>query len=356
MTQDKQLSSGSLHDDASLTPLLGGSGACGCDADGDQACGVGGQARVEGGGARRAGGGPSLAGVEGRGDGRGDECEVVAGAADRVEDVGRGCLDGHADEGGRGADEGACGANVERVEAGGALVEPLCGVLVVDKPLGWSSMDVIRRIRRAAGQRKLKAGHAGTLDPLATGVVVCCIGKATKRIDGLMGQTKVYEAEVDLSAFTTTDDREGERREVMVGEGHRPCVARVEAALAGFVGMIQQRPPAFSAIHVGGKRAYSLARQGKAVEMPLRAVQVECIELLSYAWPVLGLRITCGKGTYIRSIARDIGLALGTGGHLASLRRTRVGAFCVEDAVTGEQLMQMKLTQADLRPVPVDGA
>lgn len=226
---------------------------------------------------------------------------------------------------------------------------PLMGVLVVDKPLGWSSMDVIRHIRRSVGQKKLKAGHAGTLDPLATGVVVCCIGKATKSIDMLMGQQKVYEAQVDFSAFTTTDDREGERTEVEVSGDARPSREKVEETLNAFVGDIQQRPPAFSAIHIQGQRAYDLARQGKDVDIPLRTVRVDAIELLDYAWPVAKLRITCGKGTYIRSIARDLGKALGAGGHLASLRRTRVGPYRVEDAMKGETLREIKLTQDDLQ-------
>ena len=193
-------------------------------------------------------------------------------------------------------------------------------------------MDVVRRVRWSAsrGQRvkKTKCGHAGTLDPLATGVVICCIGKATKAVDRLMGLTKVYEAGVDLSAFTTTDDREGSRREVEVATP--PTRDAVALACAGFVGeAVEQVPPAFSAIHIDGRRAYDLARRGEDVKMRPRQVRIDAIELLDYTWPISTIRVTCGKGTYIRSLGRDLGVALGTGGHLASLRRTAVGPYRV---------------------------
>lgn len=224
---------------------------------------------------------------------------------------------------------------------GGAM--PLCGLLVVDKPLGWSSMEVVRRVRWAAG--KAKTGHAGTLDPLATGVVVCCLGRATRWVEQLMGMTKVYEAEVDLSAFTSTDDREGPREEVAVttppGEGE------VRAAAGTFVGMVEQRPPAFSAVHVKGQRAYKLARRGESVEMPVRTVRIDAVEVLGLSWPVVRLRVTCGRGTYIRSLARDLGLKLGTGGHLASLRRTAVGELNLARSVTQERLTR-PIGQGDL--------
>jgi len=219
----------------------------------------------------------------------------------------------------------------------------LCGILVVDKPLGWSSMTVIRKVRAAAGNRKLKAGHAGTLDPLATGVVVVCIGKATKTVDQVMGQTKVYEAEVDLSAFTTTDDREGEREEVVVQTP--PNESQVREVLTRFVGEVEQTPPIFSAIHINGQRAYKLARRGETILMPRRIVRIDAVELLAYHWPLATIRVTCGKGTYIRTLARDIGKALGTGGHLASLRRTAVGDFRIEQATAGNQLPQPLLQE-----------
>lgn len=208
-------------------------------------------------------------------------------------------------------------------------------------------MTVVRKVRYAAG--KTKTGHAGTLDPLATGVVICCLGKATRTVENLMGLTKVYEAAIDLSAFTTTDDLEGEREEVLVSEP--PTRAMVEEVLTRFVGNVEQVPPIFSAIHIGGQRAYKLARQGKQVEMPSRIVRIDAIELLSYDWPIATIRVTCGRGTYIRSLARDIGKALGVGGHLASLRRTAVGEFTIGRAVDQERLKQ-PITQADLIEVP----
>jgi tRNA pseudouridine55 synthase len=224
----------------------------------------------------------------------------------------------------------------------------MAGILVVDKPLGWSSMDVVRHVRQAAGF--VKTGHAGTLDPLATGVVVCCIGHATKHVERIMGMPKVYDSKIDLSAFTSTDDREGEREEVPVESP--PDQAAVREALEAFVGDIQQVPPQFSAVHVEGKRAYKLARQGQQVKIEPRTVQVESIEFVDYEWPVLRVIITCGRGTYVRSMARDLGRALGTGGHLAGLRRTAVGPYDLASAVDASRL-QLPIGQSDLLPAPV---
>lgn len=230
----------------------------------------------------------------------------------------------------------------------------LSGLLVIDKPLGWSSMTAVRKVRAAAGGRvkgpnKLKVGHAGTLDPLATGVLVICIGKATQLVDQLMGQGKVYEAAVDLSAFTASDDAEMPREDVAVDRP--PTVEEVDAALAEQTGLIEQVPPNFSAVHVDGKRAYKAARQGESVELKPRTVRVDAIERLGYDWPKLELRITCGKGTYIRSIARDLGKLLGTGGHLTALRRTAVGEYAVDQAFA-VQALENGLTQEDLLPIP----
>ncbi len=202
-------------------------------------------------------------------------------------------------------------------------------------------MDVVRHVRRAARLawgRKVRTGHAGSLDPLASGVLLCCLGRATKCIEQLMGMTKVYVAEVDLSAFTATDDREGERQEVAIAQP--PDEPRVRQVLEQFLGDIQQRPPAFSAVHVNGKRAYKLARKGEVVEPAARTVRVDAIELIAYRFPLLELRITCGKGTYIRSLARDMGKALGTGGHLASLRRTAIGPYTLEQALPLDHFQQ----------------
>lgn len=220
---------------------------------------------------------------------------------------------------------------------------PLTGLLVVDKPIGWSSMDVVRRVRRAAGGAK--TGHAGTLDPLATGVVICCLGRATRSVEQLMRLTKVYEARVDLSAFTKTDDLEGQRQEVSVAQ--TPDKAAIQAAVLRFVGTIEQKPPAYSAVHVAGQRAYKLARKGHDLDLAARTVHIDAVDLLGYDWPMLELHITCGRGTYIRSLARDLGAALGTGGHLAALRRTAVGPYDLAVAVDGRRL-EKPITQEDL--------
>lgn len=237
------------------------------------------------------------------------------------------------------------------------------GLIVVDKPLHLSSMDVVRHVRRAvrAGlvqqnpdfRGKVKCGHAGTLDPLATGVVVCGIGKATKRMDVVMGQTKVYEAGIDLSAFTATDDAEAPPEPPQgMDEEHPPKREDVERACQGFVGDIKQVPPIYSAVHVNGQRAYALARKGQDVKLEPRAVHIDAIEVLGYEWPAARLRVTCGKGVYIRSLARDLGRALGTGGFLTSLRRTAVGGFTLERAHPIERFEEA-IMQDDL--IPLDG-
>ncbi len=230
----------------------------------------------------------------------------------------------------------------------------LNGLLVIDKPLGWTSMDAVRKVRGAAGgkvkgPKKLKVGHAGTLDPLATGVLVICIGKATQLVAQVMRQGKVYEATVDLSAFTATDDAEMEREEVEVAQP--PSLEQIDAALAKQTGLIQQVPPNFSAVHVNGQRAYKAARKGEMLKLRARQVRVDSIERLAYDWPRLELRIACGKGTYIRSIARDLGKLLGTGGHLTALKRTAVGDYTIDRAFPVDDLAN-GLTQDDLLPMP----
>lgn len=223
----------------------------------------------------------------------------------------------------------------------------MSGLLVVDKPLGWSSMDVVRKVRDAAGF--VKTGHGGTLDPLATGVVICCIGSATKAVERLMGMPKVYDTKIDLSAFTKTDDAEAEREEVEIAGP--PSEDEVRAALETFVGEIEQVPPLYSAVHVDGKRAYKLARKGETVELEARTVRIDSIELLEYDFPHLRVLVHCGKGVYVRSLARDLGKALGTGGYLTGLRRTAVGPYTVEQAVTAERLLQ-PIGQFDLLDAP----
>ncbi len=209
----------------------------------------------------------------------------------------------------------------------------LNGLLILDKPLTATSARCcgIMRKRSSGG----KVGHAGTLDPLATGVLVLCLGKATKLSERVMGTGKAYRAAVDLSARSASDDLETEPEPVDVAPHDRPTRQGIESLLEReFTGVIQQAPPTFSAVHIDGKRAYTLARAGKAPEMERRPVRIDAVTVAEYRWPLLELDIACGKGTYIRSLARDIGLALRTGGMLTALRRTRVGPFTAEQAFT----------------------
>jgi tRNA pseudouridine55 synthase len=213
----------------------------------------------------------------------------------------------------------------------------ISGVVVVDKPKGVTSFDVVAEVRRAFGERRV--GHAGTLDPMATGVLPVCLGEATKLVPFLQDGEKVYEAELYLGVATNTQDAEGEvvsRREVSVDR------ARLEAAVPAFVGRIMQTPPMHSALRVNGKRLYELAREGVVVERQARPVEVHAIDVLEFAPPRVQLRIRCGKGTYIRALGADLGEALGCGAHLTALRRTRVGRFAEAvalDAVAAAPLM-----------------
>jgi tRNA pseudouridine55 synthase len=229
------------------------------------------------------------------------------------------------------------------------------GILNLDKPPGISSARAVDRVKQLL-PRKTKIGHAGTLDPFATGVLVLLIGKGTKLCERLMDQPKQYEATVKFGATTATDDPESPEEPWVStssrGTGFQPVSPpqedhglqtratrnAIDRVLPRFVGAIQQRPPAFSAMKVDGQRAYKLARGGEDVKLEPRTVQVYGIEVLDYAWPLLRLRIDCGRGTYIRAIARDLGEVLDVGGHLTQLRRTRVGDFTIERSTTLEQL------------------
>lgn len=229
-------------------------------------------------------------------------------------------------------------------------IEPVpAGVLVVDKPVGPTSMQIVADVRRRAGGAR--TGHAGTLDPLATGVLVLAIGRATRSIEQIMATRKGYETVIDLTAFTTTDDSAGERTEVTPAAP--PAEPAVLASLDAFRGRFLQRPPSFSAVKVGGRRAYALARRGAAAELAPREVTVGRLDLISYEWPLVALRIECGKGFYVRSLARDLGVALGTGGHCRSIRRTSVGPFTLSEAHRPEQL-PARIGQADM--IPLDEA
>ncbi len=208
------------------------------------------------------------------------------------------------------------------------------GLLLIDKGPGLSSFDVLRCLRRHFGVRK--AGHAGTLDPTATGLLLVLVGKATRLVPYLMGTAKTYHATVCLGTTTTTDDSEGEIL------SHRPCPDfsddHIEQALRTFIGPQRQVPPIYSAIHVDGKRAYALARAGQNPELPPRDIVIHRIENFERQGPQLSFVINCSKGTYIRSVARDLGEKLGCGAHLAALRRLAVGPFNLQEAFTLDPL------------------
>ncbi|MCW2570051.1 MAG: tRNA pseudouridine synthase [Frankiales bacterium] len=206
------------------------------------------------------------------------------------------------------------------------------GVLVVDKPSGWTSHDVVGRVRRLAGTRKV--GHAGTLDPMATGVLVLGIGRATRLLGHLSLTDKAYDATIRLGVTTVTDDAEGDVLEVRDAS----AVGDVAAAMASLTGAIQQVPSAVSAIKVDGVRAYARVRAGEEVELAPRLVTVSRFELLERRADQLDVRVECTSGTYVRALARDLGQLLDVGAHLTALRRTRVGAFGLDDARTVEQL------------------
>lgn len=203
----------------------------------------------------------------------------------------------------------------------------LSGILNVDKPLGSSSHEVVVAIRNLSGQRKV--GHAGTLDPLATGVLLACLGKATRVSQFLMDSHKTYRATLRLGISTTTHDAEGE---VLARASVNVEQQEVQSALQQFVGRIDQVPPAYSAIQVGGKRLYDLARQGISVQVPSRKVDVYRLEISEWRPPTVTLMVECGPGTYVRALARDLGEALGCGAYLTGLRRTKSGQFTVDQS------------------------
>ena len=217
------------------------------------------------------------------------------------------------------------------------------GILLVDKPVGWTSFDVCAKIRgqiraeyRARDEkptkRQLKVGHAGTLDPFATGLLIILLGDATSRSDEFLKLDKTYEATIHLGKNSTTGDLEGEMTDV---SDRQPSEAEVKAALTRFIGDITQIPPAYSAIKINGQRAYKLAREGKEVEIPSRNITIYSIELLEYSYPEIKIRTNVSSGTYIRTLAEDIGNVLGTGGYCLQLRRTKVGECSIADALSG---------------------
>ena len=226
-------------------------------------------------------------------------------------------------------------------------------VLCIDKPLGWTSFDAVKRLRgalsRRLGLKKIKVGHAGTLDPLATGVMIICTGKATKRIDELQAGIKEYIATIALGATTPSFDLETEIDATYPTEHITEELVR--SVLDRFTGAIQQIPPAYSACKVDGHRAYKLARKGHEVELKPKTLVIDEMELLSFSPTEITIRTVCSKGTYIRALARDIGQALGSGGHLTALRRTRVGAICIDDGLSVADAANL-IREAELAPQP----
>jgi tRNA pseudouridine55 synthase len=205
------------------------------------------------------------------------------------------------------------------------------GLLVIDKPAGITSRDAVNR---AQGwfPRGTPLGHTGTLDPLATGVLVLCVGKATRLVEYVQRMPKTYSAGVVLGARSDTDDADGTI--VATAPLVPPTLAQVRHQLASFVGETLQIPPAYSAAKVTGRRAYAMARRGEEVSLAARSVTIHAIDMMSYAFPLLEVEVRCGKGTYIRALARDLGERLGCGGYIQTLRRTRVGCFDVSAAVS----------------------
>jgi tRNA pseudouridine55 synthase len=212
--------------------------------------------------------------------------------------------------------------------------------LYFDKPLDWTSFDLVNRFRhrlsRKLNVRKIKVGHAGTLDPKATGVMILCTGKATRRIDEFQSQTKEYVATLKLGETTPSFDLEREVDRTYPVD-HITC-GMVRETLTQFTGEIRQVPPAFSACKINGKRAYELARKGREASLKARTLVIDEIELLTCALPVIQIRVVCSKGTYIRALARDIGIALHSGAHLTALQRTRIGDVTLDRCLPADRM------------------
>jgi tRNA pseudouridine55 synthase len=219
-------------------------------------------------------------------------------------------------------------------------------ILNVNKPEGLTSFSVVNYLRRLSGEKHV--GHTGTLDPIATGVLPLCFGQATRIVEFLMNSDKTYIAEIELGASTTTFDREGEVTGRSTVDGI--TLPGIEKALAAFRGVIEQVPPKYSALKHQGRPLYELAREGIEVEPRPRRVTIYCIEITDFHLPLLNIKVDCSKGTYIRSIAHDLGQLLGCGAHLKNLKRTRCGSFCIEDAHTLPE-MEMAFRQHTWLPL-----
>lgn len=211
-------------------------------------------------------------------------------------------------------------------------------ILPLYKPYGWTSFQIVSKVRyhlsRHHKVKRFKVGHAGTLDPLATGVLLLCTGKATKRIEELQSHTKEYVADLMLGATTPSFDLEHPIDATYPYEHITPKL--IKETLPRFIGCIEQRPPLFSACKVDGRRAYKLARDGSNMELAPKKIQIDEIELVACELPKITIRVVCGKGTYIRSLARDLGEALGSGAHLTRLERTRIGDVHIEECINPE--------------------
>lgn len=213
-------------------------------------------------------------------------------------------------------------------------------VLLIDKPAGMTSFGVVARVRRKLSEqlgKKAKVGHTGTLDPFATGLMIIVTGKECRNAGQYSKLDKEYEATIRLGQNSTTGDPEGELTTI---SGDQPTLSDVQAAVEQFTGEITQRPPMFSAIKINGRRAYDLARKGEVVEMPERTVSIYSLQILNYTYPDLKIRVHVSSGTYIRTLAEDIGRALRTGAYCAELRRTKIADWSVEDARSLDEIMQ----------------
>lgn len=229
-------------------------------------------------------------------------------------------------------------------------------IIYIDKPLGWTSFDVVKRVRgaliRRMKMRKFKVGHAGTLDPLATGVMIVCTGRATKRIEELQSGVKEYIATVAIGATTPSYDLETKVDATFPTEH----ITRelVENVLRRFVGPIEQVPPAYSACKIEGQRAYTMIRRGEEVTLKPKLLVIDKIDLLEYTQKEIKIRVVCSKGTYIRALARDIGVALNSGAHLTALRRTQVGDISVDDCLTVDQAVEL-ISRVEIEmPEPIE--
>ncbi|MEJ8802668.1 tRNA pseudouridine(55) synthase TruB [Pontibacter sp. H249] len=216
-------------------------------------------------------------------------------------------------------------------------------ILLINKPLDWTSFDVVKKVRNTI--RVKKVGHAGTLDPLASGLLILCTGKYTKRIEEIQGQEKEYTGTIRIGEITPSYDRETEVTETC--DISHLTEDEIKAAAKQFVGTIEQVPPIYSAVMVDGKRAYDLARKGKSAELKPRTITIKAFDINKIEGPELHFSVICTKGTYIRSLAHDLGKILGCGAHLSSLVRTRIGEYKLEDALTIEDIQEIRKKQLE---------